>query len=74
MEGCRRRGGLLKKSQNVRMFPDVYKLPESEIRSLVHSIYDNTKLGDELLDHLSDVINKKKPEKYQKVIILIFSK
>ncbi len=49
-------------------------MPESEIRSLVHSIYDNTKLGDELLDHLSDVINKKKPEKYQKVIILIFSK
>ena len=57
-----------------RLFPEVYKLPESEIRSLVHSIYDNTKLGDELLDHLSDVINKKKPEKYQKVIILKFSK
>ncbi len=56
------------------MFPEVYKLPESEIRSLVHSIYDNPKMGDELLDHLSDVINKKKPEKYQKVIILIFSK
>ena len=45
-----------------RLFPEVYKLPESEIRSLVHSIYDNPKLGDELLDHLSDVINKKKPE------------
>ena len=62
MEGRRRRGGLLKKSQNVRLFPEVYKLPESEIRSLVHSIYDNPKMGDELLDHLSDVINKKKPE------------
>ena len=45
-----------------RLFPEVYKLPESEIRSLVHSIYDNPKMGDELLDHLSDVINKKKPE------------
>ena len=45
-----------------RLFPEVYKLPESEIRSLVHSIYDNPKLGDELLDHLTDVINKKKPE------------
>ena len=45
-----------------RLFPEVYKLPESEIRSLVRSIYDNPKLGDELLDHLSDVINKKKPE------------
>ena len=45
-----------------RLFPEVYKLPESEIRLLVHSIYDNPKMGDELLDHLSDVINKKKPE------------
>ena len=45
-----------------RLFPEVYKLPESEIRSLVRSIYDNPKMGDELLDHLSDVINKKKPE------------
>ena len=45
-----------------RLFPEVYKLPESEIRSLVHSIYDNPKMGDELLDHLTDVINKKKPE------------
>ena len=45
-----------------RLFPEVYKLPESEIRSLVSSIYDNPKLGDELLDHLSDVINKRKPE------------
>ena len=45
-----------------RLFPEVYKLPESEIRSLVRSIYDNPKLGDELLDHLSDVINKKKSE------------
>ena len=45
-----------------RLFPEVYKLPESKIRSLVHSIYDNPKLGDELLDHLTDVINKKKPE------------
>ena len=45
-----------------RLFPEVYKLPESEIRSLVHSIYDNPKMGDELLDHLSDVINKKKTE------------
>ena len=45
-----------------RLFPEVYKLPEGEIRSLVHSIYDNPKMGDELLDHLSDVINKKKPE------------
>ena len=45
-----------------RLFPEVYKLPESEIRSLVHSIYDNPKLGDELLDHLTDVINKRKPE------------
>ena len=45
-----------------RLFPEVYKLPESEIRSLVHSIYDNPKMGDELLDHLSDIINKKKPE------------
>ena len=45
-----------------RLFPEVYKLPESEIRSLVHSIYDNPKMGDELLDHLSDVINKKKQE------------
>ena len=45
-----------------RLFPEVYKLPESEIRSLVRSIYDNPKLGDELLDHLSDVINKRKPE------------
>ena len=45
-----------------RLFPDVYKLPESEIRSLVHSIYDNPKLGDEVLDHLTDVINKRKPE------------
>ena len=45
-----------------RLFPEVYKLPESEIRSLVRSIYDNPKMGDELLDHLSDVINKRKPE------------
>ena len=45
-----------------RLFPEVYKLPEGEIRSLVRSIYDNPKMGDELLDHLSDVINKKKPE------------
>ena len=45
-----------------RLFPEVYKLPESEIRLLVNSIYDNPKLGDELLDHLTDVINKKKPE------------
>ena len=45
-----------------RLFPEVYKLPESEILSLVHSIYDNPKLGDELLGHLTDVINKKKPE------------
>jgi hypothetical protein len=45
-----------------RLFPEVYKLPESEIRSLVHSIYDNPKMGDELLDHLTDVINKRKPE------------
>ena len=45
-----------------RLFPEIYKLPEGEIRSLVRSIYDNPKMGDELLDHLSDVINKKKPE------------
>ncbi len=45
-----------------RLFPEVYKLPESEIRSLVRSIYDNPKMGDELLDHLSNVINKRKPE------------
>lgn len=45
-----------------RLYPDVYKLPESEIRSLVGSIYDNPKRGDELLNHLTNVINKKKPE------------